>query len=73
MHLQQGSASVAVGDPVQPVQVIGRPGNSGDAFRPHLHYQLQDGPDVLRANSLPVKFKHLANPDLSRGAYFGAR
>ena len=73
MHLQQGSVKVAVGDVVQQGQPIGRLGNSGDAFGPHLHYQLQDGPELLRANSLPARFDNLSNVDLSRGTYFRPR
>jgi len=73
MHLRQGSVTVRAGDAVTPGQGIGRLGNSGDAFGPHLHYQLQDGPELLRANSLPVRFDDVPNADLSRGSFFRSR
>jgi hypothetical protein len=69
MHMQRGSVTVAVGSDVKQGQVIGRLGCSGDAFGPHLHYQLQDGPELFRACSLPVKFDNLPGADLSRGVY----
>jgi hypothetical protein len=74
MHMQRGSVRVKVGDLVEPGQVIGRLGNSGDAFGPHLHYQLQDSPVLLAAHSLPATFTNLPpNTDFSRGSYFKPR
>jgi Peptidase family M23 len=72
MHMQQGSVTVTVGERVAAGQVIGRLGNSGDAFGPHLHYQLQSGPQVFRDQSLPFKFQDIDVP-LSRGRYFNAK
>jgi hypothetical protein len=72
MHMQQGSVTVTVGERVGAGQVIGRLGNSGDAFGPHVHYQLQSGPQVFRDQSLPFKFQNIDVP-LSRGRYFNAK
>jgi hypothetical protein len=71
MHMQQSSVTVTVGQRVAAGQVIGRLGNSGDAFGPHLHYQLQSGQQVFRDQSLPFKFQDIDVP-LSRGRYFNA-
>ena len=46
-HMQQGSVTVKVGERVAAGQVIGKLGNSGDSFGPHLHYQLQSGPQLF--------------------------
>jgi len=73
MHLQHGSVTVEVGSTVRQGQVIARLGNSGHAFGAHLHYQLQDGPALFRANSLPVKFDNLEGVELARGVYFEPR
>lgn len=54
-HARKGSASVKVGDRVRRGQTIARIGASGSAFFPHLHFQLQDGPD-LDAEGLPSYF-----------------
>ncbi len=71
MHMQQGSVTVKVGDRVTQGQVIGKMGNSGGAFGPHLHYQLQSGPQPGRDQTLPFKFQNV-NP-LFRGRQFDAK
>ena len=72
MHLQPGSVAVKVGERVATGQIIGRLGNSGDAFGPHLHYQLQSGPQLFRDQPLPFKFQNIDDP-LHRGEYFVAK
>lgn len=72
MHMQPGSVTVTVGDRVATGQVIGRLGNSGDAFGPHLHYQLQSGPQLFRDEPLPFRFQNIEAP-LHRGEYFVAK
>jgi biotin carboxyl carrier protein len=72
MHMQPGSVFVKVGDRVATGQVIGRLGNSGDAFGPHLHYQLQSGPQLFQYQSLPFRFQNI-DVELSRGHYFDAK
>jgi hypothetical protein len=52
-HLQPGSPAVRVGDRVATGQPLGRVGNTGNSFAPHLHFQLADGPDISTATSLP--------------------
>ncbi len=55
-HLQQGSIAVRLGDQVRQGQRLARIGASGSANIPHLHYELQDGPDT-RAEGLPSTFR----------------
>ena len=55
LHLQPG-LSLATGARVRAGQPLGRCGNSGNSLEPHLHVQLQDGPDPLRAAGLPARF-----------------
>jgi hypothetical protein len=52
-HLQRGSVAVAVGDRVKTGQQVGRLGNSGNSFGPHLHFSVLDDPDYFQANSIP--------------------
>ena len=52
-HLQPGSLPVREGDRVATGQLLGRVGNTGNSFAPHLHFQLSDGPDLTTATSLP--------------------
>ena len=72
MHMQPGSVIVTVGDRVATGQVIGRLGNSGDAFGPHVHYELQTGPRLWQHQSLPFRFQNIDAP-LHRGEYFVAK
>jgi len=39
-------------------QPIGQIGFAGDAFIPHLHYMLMNGPDILKAEGLPSYFRN---------------
>jgi len=72
MHMQQGSVTVKVGERVAAGQVIGRLGNSGNSFGPHLHYQLQSGPQLFHDQGLPFRFQNIDAP-LSRGREFEAK
>jgi murein DD-endopeptidase MepM/ murein hydrolase activator NlpD len=72
MHMQPGSVTVKVGDRVAAGQVVGKLGNSGDAFGPHVHYQLQSGPRLFQDQPLPFSFQNIDSP-LHRGEYFVAK
>jgi len=54
-HAQQGSVRVRPGQRVRRGEAIARIGASGSAFFPHLHFQLQAGPDTS-AEGLPSYF-----------------
>jgi murein DD-endopeptidase MepM/ murein hydrolase activator NlpD len=59
-HLQKGSVNVEAGDMVTRGQPIACVGFSGAATTySHLHYQLMDGADFLKANPLPFKFSEV--------------
>jgi hypothetical protein len=74
MHMQPGSIRVGPGETVAQGQVIGLLGNSGDSSSPHLHYCLQDGPELFWADSLPFTFQNLGDVNrLSPGVYFEAK
>jgi Peptidase family M23 len=67
-HMQPGSVRVRRGQQVRRGQVIGRLGNSGNTSAPHLHFGIQDGPDILTSNSLPFEVDRyrllgMAGPD----------
>ena len=72
-HMQLGSVRVKVGERVAAGQVLGSLGNSGDAFGPHLHYQLQSGPQLFHDQGLPFRFQNIDVPQLSRGRFFDAK
>lgn len=56
-HLRNGSVAVRKGDRVTPGQKVGECGNSGNTSEPHLHYQLQNSPDVGRAEGILAQFQ----------------
>jgi hypothetical protein len=54
-HLHTGSVRVKVGQRLRTGQVIGLLGNTGNTTGPHLHFGIQDSPDILTSNSLPFE------------------
>jgi murein DD-endopeptidase MepM/ murein hydrolase activator NlpD len=71
-HMRAGSVLVAQGDAVTQGQPIGRLGSSGDTTGPHVHYQLQSGPDWRFADALPCRFTNVSADPLVRGTFFTA-
>jgi hypothetical protein len=67
-HMQQGSVVVKAGDQVAAGQVIGKLGSSGSSSGPHVHYQLQTGPQLFHDQTVPFKFEG-ADEVLSRGMH----
>jgi murein DD-endopeptidase MepM/ murein hydrolase activator NlpD len=55
-HLRQGSVRVAQGQVVRGGTHLGDCGNSGNSSEPHLHYQLQAGPEFGVSAALPAQF-----------------
>jgi hypothetical protein len=56
-HMQKGSVQVKTGDKVAGGKTIGAIGNSGDSGSPHIHYQFQNGADLLSSEGLPSRFR----------------
>ena len=57
LHLRP-NIPVKVGQQVSAGAELGRCGNSGNSSEPHLHFQLQDGPDPLKARGRPARFSN---------------
>lgn len=57
-HLQPGSIPVKKGERVTEGQMLGRVGNSGNTYEPHLHIHLQDGPKLYVAEGIPLYFQN---------------
>ncbi len=57
VHLQTGSVRVKVGQRLRTGEVVGLLGNTGNSTGPHLHFGIQDGPDILTSNSLPFEIR----------------
>lgn len=72
-HFQAGSVLVKLGDHVAQGQPLGKLGSSGDTTTPHLHYQLQAGPDIQWSDGLPCKFTNIDQQGLARGTFFEAK
>ena len=70
MHMQKGSVRVIKGQTIKRGDVVGLIGSSGDSFGPHLHFQVQTGPELFKHPSVPVVFENLKGTSLSRGVYF---
>jgi hypothetical protein len=55
-HLAPGTVSVATGQEARVGELIGRVGHTGNSTAPHLHFQLMDASDPLRAKGVPSAF-----------------
>jgi hypothetical protein len=55
-HLAPGSVAVTRGQQVRAGEVVGRVGHTGNSTGPHLHFQLMDSADPLRAMGIPCAF-----------------
>ena len=73
MHMQHGSVRVTRNQNVKRGEVVGLIGCSGDCFGPHLHFQVQTGPELFKNPSVPVIFDNLKSTSLSRGVYFSPK
>lgn len=62
-HLRRGSVAVDSGDRVERGERLGECGNSGNSSEPHLHYHLQDGPELGQATGLPAFFRSYTADD----------
>ncbi len=72
-HFQAGSMLVTLGNHVEQGQPLGKLGSSGDTVTPHVHYQLQSGPDHANSDGLPCRFTNVSASRLVRGVFFDAR
>jgi hypothetical protein len=57
-HLQCGSLKVASQDSVSCGQLLASVGSSGNSAMPHLHFQINDGPDLFRSKIKKFGFSH---------------
>ena len=55
-HFKHNSIKVKVGDKVSQGDLLGLCGNTGNTSEPHIHFNLQDGPLMHKANALPAQF-----------------
>lgn len=68
-HLQRGTVDVAVGDRVVAGQQLAEVGSSGNASEPHLHVQLMDRPQPLRAAGIPFRWADVHLTDEHDGSW----
>jgi len=57
LHLRENSVRVKEGETVKRGQHLAEVGNTGDSYGAHLHFQVNDSPDLLRGRSLPFTFE----------------
>jgi hypothetical protein len=60
-HMIQNSVTVQKKMSVKQGDVLGKLGNVGFSFSPHLHFHLMDGPDLFEACGLPCHFTNIVD------------
>ncbi|MBO0979008.1 M23 family metallopeptidase [Microbacterium sp. SD291] len=55
-HLAPGTVAVEVGQSVQSGEILGGVGHTGNSTSPHLHFQLMDSADLMRAHGIACAF-----------------
>jgi murein DD-endopeptidase MepM/ murein hydrolase activator NlpD len=64
----QGSAAVTVNQAIQPGDLLGLAGNSGNSAGPHLHFQaFRDRTSFDKSNAVPVTFSNALGQTTSVG------
>ena len=58
-HFKHNSIKIKVGDTLKQGAVIGLCGNTGNSTQPHIHFNLQDGPLMHKANAIPAQFSKI--------------
>ena len=58
-HARRHSILVSAGDMIKEGQPLAKVGHSGTSTIPHLHFQLMDSPELLKAKGLPCSFKDM--------------
>ncbi|MFO0703631.1 MAG: M23 family metallopeptidase [Patescibacteria group bacterium] len=61
-HMMYESITVNVGQEIKRGDLIGKCGNSGNSSQPHIHFHLQDSPEIYKGNPiLPIFSKIKVN------------
>jgi hypothetical protein len=56
-HMQKDTVRADIGDKLIRGEPVGKMGNSGDSYYPHIHYQQQKGRDERTSEGLPSRFR----------------
>ena len=57
-HLEKGTINVKVGDLVKEGDILGKVGNSGNTQGPHIHFHVQNTPDILNGKGIKITMKN---------------
>jgi hypothetical protein len=68
-HFKHNSIRIKVGDKIKQGDVLGLCGNTGNTFQPHIHFNLQDGPLMHKANALPAQFTKILVHKVEKNNY----
>lgn len=62
-HFKQDSILVLPGDQVDETTILGKCGNSGNSYEPHIHFQIMNSSTIFNdCASLKINFVNLENP-----------
>jgi len=68
-HFKEGSIKVKKGQVIKSAELLGLCGNSGNSSEPHLHFHIQDRPDINKAFGVSCLFKNIWVNGIKRNDY----
>ena len=57
-HLEKDTITVKEGDLVKEGDILGKVGNSGNTQGPHIHFHIQNSPDIVSGKGIKITFKN---------------
>ena len=68
-HIEKGTITVNEGDVVKEGDILGKVGNSGNTQGPHIHFHIQNTPDILNGKGIKITMKNTVDQNNKKIKY----